>query len=133
MANLACQCGRISDPTYLGDSNSFKFEYEVSLRKNLGVGSISYQWSRMITQYITRKITKDNDCLPALSGIAKVFQSRGLGSYVAGHWAKSLSLCLPRSINGQLREEQSGLFVAPSWSWASILGGVAVSFLREEC
>jgi hypothetical protein len=127
-SDLACQCGRISDPINLNDSNSFKLEYEVSLRKNLGIGLISYQWSRIITQYTTRNITKDSDCFPALSGIAKVFQSRGLGNYVAGHWAKSLPFCLTWSTNGQKIEEQSSSFVAPSWSWASVRGGIAVTF-----
>ena len=61
-----------------------------------------------------------------------MFQSRGLGDYVAGHWVKSLPLCLTWSIDGQQREEQRGRYVAPSWSWASINAGIPVSFPLER-
>ena len=67
----------------------------------------------------SRHITKDNDRLPALSGLAHRFQTDGLGQFLAGLWSEfAISMMLWEVRKGRV----SGASVAPSWSWASVQG-----------
>ena len=77
-----------------------------------------------------RSLTKDFDVLPALSGLARVFQHVLKDEYCAGLWKKDILSTLmwnrsPRyPANSSTRFDltrPSGYF-APSWSWTSILG-----------
>jgi hypothetical protein len=73
-------------------------------------------------------LTKETDRLPALLGLAKTFEGRGLGLYVAGIWINDLLKWLEWISQG--RKITGGAFVAPSWSWASASGSAGVSFPR---
>jgi hypothetical protein len=66
-------------------------------------------------------LTKATDRLPALSGLAKVFQQR-LGNYIAGLCLKDLPLWLTWSVihRSSFEESQSAI---PSWPWTSIPSG----------
>lgn len=82
-----------------------------------------HKWFRMCSQYSTCRLTKEKDRLPALSGIAKIFQKIINDRYYAGHWENNLvqSLhwwCSPSS------SRLGSLNLIPSWSWASINGAV---------
>ena len=124
---LDCKCGRIAEEMAEEDMRSLKLAYEQAMRDNPEGDRAAYLWSRIVMQYTNRKMTKETDRLPALSGLAKVFQTRGLGDYIAGLWTKQLPLWLTWRViyPGTLRE---GPFTAPSWSWASIMSGTQIHF-----
>ncbi|KAF5544825.1 heterokaryon incompatibility protein [Fusarium phyllophilum] len=81
-------------------------------------------WSGLITHYTSRDMTKSNDRLPALSGIAKWLQPHlGNPRHLAGLWnnndlVRQLAWysCTTKNPRPQYR--------APSWSWASIDGPI---------
>ncbi|KAK4943210.1 hypothetical protein LTR10_017234 [Elasticomyces elasticus] len=76
-------------------------------------------WDGLALSYQNRLITKDQDRLSALSGLAHRFQSDGLGHYLAGLWSKfAISMMLWEVKQGRPATE----YVAPSWSWATVQG-----------
>lgn len=80
--------------------------------------SIVACWERIVRYYSDKSITKEEDRLPALSGIAKRFQSVRMSRYLAGLWEDNLSkdLCWKVRVQGK----RSRKYLAPSWSWCSI-------------
>jgi hypothetical protein len=80
----------------------------------------------MITAYSRRIITNDQDRLPALVGLAKIFKQFSGDRYTAGLWIddipagllwSGLSFYEPRDTASPLRRPTKNC--APSWSWAS--------------
>lgn len=89
-------------------------------------------WSFIVQQYSRRSLTRETDRFPALSGLTKAVEDRGLGRFVAGLWTENLPRCLAWICSkGGVRTD---VYVAPSWSWASIAGGhpIAYRMLHEE-
>lgn len=95
--------------------------------------SLYKSWKRdLVQEYSYRKLTKPEDRLPALSGIARFFQATlreeagdqetKLPQYLAGMWRDDLLEQLlwiakqPTTANH--------VYVAPTWSWASINGPI---------
>jgi len=85
-------------------------------------------WSNIQTFYSTCKLTKAEDKLIALSGIAKKFQTLTGDTYVAGMWLKLLARQIlwdsgkvfqHRASEEPTREDRS-VYRAPSFSWASV-------------
>jgi hypothetical protein len=67
-----------------------------------------------------------DDKLPAISGIAAHFQQQTGFHYVAGLWKETLMFDLVWvSWGWEELDKPPGTVEAPSWSWASIHGGVA--------
>ncbi|KAI1660233.1 HET-domain-containing protein [Daldinia decipiens] len=85
------------------------------------------EWTRIVEYYTSCRLTNESDRLIALSGIAKAFQETTGDTYLAGLWKDALVPCLAWHTGGfagvQVRRNE----YAPSWSWASITGGM-VSF-----
>lgn len=81
-------------------------------------------WYGMIQVYTQRDLTKDEDKLPALSGIAHAYSQRHLSNYVAGLWLGDIArgLLWFRRTSESLQPPSS--YRAPSWSWASVEGSV---------
>lgn len=84
-------------------------------------------WLGILTQYSRLAITKSSDVLPALSGLAKFWQSPETGKYLAGFWENNII----ESILWERWHDRDGLYVekalqrsrryrAPSWSPFSI-------------
>ncbi|KXJ95669.1 heterokaryon incompatibility protein-domain-containing protein [Microdochium bolleyi] len=85
-------------------------------------------WEKLVQQYTSLRLTQHTDRLPAFSGVAATFQRSSCGRYLAGLWEGFLPRALfwsgvelgddkpfpPRPKNCR----------APSWSWASVNGGV---------
>ncbi|KAI1081288.1 hypothetical protein F5B20DRAFT_537639 [Whalleya microplaca] len=67
-----------------------------------------------------------NDKLVAISGIAKSYQSVFRSDYVAGLWKSNLCQNLCWYSRNNL--ERISTYRAPSWSWASVDGGVRYCF-----
>jgi hypothetical protein len=81
---------------------------------------IRWSWDQIVRSYSGKSITKEEDRLPALSGIAKRFQSVRDGRYLAGLWEDNLNngLCWMVKEGGRRPRK----YLAPSWSWCSVFG-----------
>ncbi|KPM42686.1 hypothetical protein AK830_g3835 [Neonectria ditissima] len=92
----------------------------------VATGSDLTEWYGMLWAYGPRKLSVRSDKLPALTGIAKIFQERLEDEYLAGLWKKSIheGLCWqPLNCHKEFDE-----YRAPSWSWASVDGIPATGF-----
>jgi hypothetical protein len=97
-------------------------------------------WAAFIENYTKRQLTVESDKLPAISGIAKAFQSSGMGdTYRAGLWEADLLAGLTwYSRSGIPRGAWAPTHVrpqryrAPSWSWASLDGELGWSLKADE-
>jgi hypothetical protein len=85
-------------------------------------------WDEIVEGFSRCNLTREEDKLVALSGIAKMIQSRFLDCfYIAGLWKQSLHTNLlwfvseDRQTNG-LPTSRPKQYRAPSWSWASVEG-----------
>ncbi len=80
-------------------------------------------WLEVVEAYSARKLTKDGDKLPALSGVARRFQQNLDASYLAGLWSAGLaeSLCWYSPLSPRRRPSQPR---GPSWSWVAIEGAI---------
>lgn len=83
-------------------------------------------WRLFVRAYSERSLTFLDDKLPAIAGIAANFQQQTGFRYVAGLWRETLIVDLVWVSWGweELGKPPSTV-QAPSWSWASIHGGVA--------
>ncbi|KAK7015494.1 hypothetical protein VNI00_019124 [Paramarasmius palmivorus] len=89
------------------------------------------QWATVVMNYTSRVVTKPRDKLTAFGGVAEQFhrvwyselQTEGpqvQGRYLAGLWEKFLPQdLLWKKANTSLRTRPT-LYLAPSWSWASV-------------
>ncbi|KEY73955.1 hypothetical protein S7711_09451 [Stachybotrys chartarum IBT 7711] len=87
-------------------------------------GTSNYpDWNRILRGFTVRSITYETDRLPALSGLAKYFQSLGAGQYLAGFWRRNLLDSLlwrtDRFIEGT-NFERATPYRAPTWSFLSL-------------
>lgn len=93
--------------------------------------AIFYAWYSIVENYSSRSLTKPEDKLSALSGLASLLASsipQGHDGYLAGIWKQDL-------VEGLLWHTEksctrSSTCIAPSWSWASMNG--KVSYFRER-
>ncbi|KAK1994877.1 heterokaryon incompatibility protein [Colletotrichum falcatum] len=110
------------DPGRLAWDERLHFSYPFSGRRV--AAEFVWDWYDMVSAYSRRGITKSHDRLPALSGLAKVMEECTGHKYVAGLWGFHLAYgLLWRRAEEWLREPANG-YRAPSWSWASLEGGV---------
>ncbi|KAF2824819.1 HET-domain-containing protein [Ophiobolus disseminans] len=85
-------------------------------------------WQGMLNEYTRCDLSfPDKDMFVAISGIAERFGSSFNHEYVAGFFRQHL----PFDLLWQNKGERSETYRAPSWSWASIDGGV--QFAVEDC
>lgn len=84
------------------------------------------RWRMIVAIYTRANLTRDSDKLPALSGIALLFQHVLQDSYFAGLWRKSFVFDMtwsPADLGRRVLTRPS-VYRAPSWSWASVDGPV---------
>ncbi|KAJ9144534.1 hypothetical protein NKR23_g5772 [Pleurostoma richardsiae] len=78
-------------------------------------------WRQLTHGYMRCLLTKEEDRLVALSGIAKEIRSMTGDEYIAGNWKSSLITdLLWYSMRDGTRLARTRPLVAPTWSWASI-------------
>ena len=87
-------------------------------------------WFGIIEDYSKRKLTESGDKLIALSGSAHSYYEREIhkgyngkhaGKYAAGLWEAHM----PSALLWRIRSAQRPEYRAPSWSWASLDGGIS--------
>jgi hypothetical protein len=82
-------------------------------------------WYAMVRVYSLRKLTKQSDKVPAISGIAAIVSDKISSSYVAGLWKDTLLFDLqwktfpliPKEEHRLLRTSRT--YLAPTFSWVS--------------
>ncbi|KAK4984009.1 hypothetical protein LTR50_006880 [Elasticomyces elasticus] len=99
-----------------------------------------WHWTRLVEEFSKRKLTKNFDKLPALSGLANLIAANTGDTYLAGLWKSSLMTELYWSVKAfephhhcEDPEHDASMpaahksavkypsqYRAPSWSWASI-------------
>jgi hypothetical protein len=97
-----------------------------------GVEEIYYdEWRPLVEQYSRRLLTKEGDRLPAISAIARNWimprvrrevEDVYLGGLFKGDLQQSLIWMKHDEETLPMRRPES--YIAPSWSWASVTGGV---------
>ncbi|KFA78589.1 hypothetical protein S40288_09086 [Stachybotrys chartarum IBT 40288] len=96
------------------------------------VSALMHDWySAVLEQYYGSVLTYAGDRLPAISGLAAVFQRQVDSRYLAGHWEKGLLESLTWNVevaHEQLPRSREP-YVAPSWSWASLFAPVKVNVI----
>ncbi|KAK0644285.1 heterokaryon incompatibility protein-domain-containing protein [Cercophora newfieldiana] len=81
-------------------------------------GAFWWDWYDLVESYTTHGLTKGEDKLPALSGLAQTLEAATGGSYVAGLWRDHLPFgLLWRKAGEWLRPAPT--YRAPTWSWAA--------------
>lgn len=111
--------GEFSRPRFLTRKHSVKSVH------------VEREWMDLVTEYTRRDLTHEEDRLVALAALASRF-SEAHGSkdaYVAGLWRSSIRgylLWRPSNFPWGFKNSRPSVYVAPSWSWASVkcCGGV---------
>lgn len=81
-------------------------------------------WDHVIEQYSGRHLTRPTDKLSALAGLAALARSFRPGRYLGGLWENDLPGCLLWTARGLGSCERIQPTMAPSWSWACLIGQV---------
>ncbi|RMZ91235.1 hypothetical protein DV736_g1521, partial [Chaetothyriales sp. CBS 134916] len=139
--------------TFFGSHPNFKQRASILLQSELdpssgandclGVTAATYyrfhnMWQRLVELYGDSELTKPEDKLPAISGLARAIHKQlGGDVYIAGLWRRSLVSDLLWRVNSARRRirgttpdgpyektwdtaQQAVSYRAPSWSWASV-------------
>lgn len=94
-------------------------------------------WHDLIEEYSSKDLTNPLDKLVALSGIAKLMSTFIQGTYIAGMWRENLERDLlwfkPDAYdNGDTLTEQTKVYRAPTWSWASRDGKIRFANMEGQ-
>ncbi|KAF8852312.1 HET-domain-containing protein [Acephala macrosclerotiorum] len=78
-------------------------------------------WHIIVVEYTRCYLTKPTDKLPALSGLASIFQANTGYSYIAGLWQEDLRDGLLWYVDQNQRQfrHKKSVYPGPSWSWVS--------------
>lgn len=105
------------------------------LRREYGIN----RWFYDLGWFGRCALTKEDDKLPAISGVAKKYEHILKDTYVAGLWLSRLHtelLWRPKEFTATVMNPtiyRPSSYRAPSWSWASINGSVTSTlFMNQE-
>ncbi|KAL9088675.1 MAG: hypothetical protein Q9159_003011 [Coniocarpon cinnabarinum] len=122
-----CRCQHThldQDAIIPDDGRYFTFaSFETSKKQE----AVLHRWCQLVMHYSHRHLTKPEDAINAVAGIAEDFAERFgdvLGKYRAGLWEGHMQLLAWRREQVTLRRTE-GEYVAPSWSWLSNHQGTA--------
>ncbi|KAK8128959.1 heterokaryon incompatibility protein-domain-containing protein [Apiospora sp. TS-2023a] len=125
-----CECDRLEDyPQHdwnrLTSGEEDTIAQEVPDRTLFRLpGAAEKHWFRLLRTYTVLNITKDFDRLPALSGIASSLIAAD--EYMAGiRRGRALQDLLWATTTTSPPPRRPDVYVAPSWSWASVSAGLA--------
>ncbi|KAI0415523.1 heterokaryon incompatibility protein-domain-containing protein [Xylaria grammica] len=80
-------------------------------------------WQSLIMDYSSKQMTKQEDILVAVSGLADVVAAGTGDAYLAGLWKENIFYDLMWQSDES--RHRRGVYTAPSWSWASTHGSGA--------
>ena len=81
------------------------------------------EWYSLVKVYTLRSLTKPEDRILALSGLAKEYSALLEDTYLAGLWRNSLLNELLWFVDGA-KQPAPTAFQGPSWSWTSVNGPI---------
>lgn len=86
-------------------------------------------WYETIRDYTSRCLTRFEDTLPALGGLARAVNEHIRSDYMAGMWESDLPRTLAWTPYGTYSNDRRpkirhATYIAPTWSWASLSGTV---------
>jgi hypothetical protein len=131
----ACECGY----TRLRLSEKYWFPARHA-NAHIHVGP----WHDYVKEYAKLCLTKEEDRLQALAGIARAVHKNNIATdehghkldikYYAGLWSCDLAqdLLWFRNLGLNPQSARPNRWCAPSWSWASILGAVGYGYVRNH-
>ncbi|KAL9072173.1 MAG: hypothetical protein Q9161_003794 [Pseudevernia consocians] len=99
------------------------------------IGRKYWRWYNSIEHYSECGLTQPTDKLVALSGVAQSYRNlNGLQDedYIAGCWKSQLPYALCWRTIRLKWTYRPPVYIAPSWSWASIEGALYYDFSAEE-
>ncbi|RGP74475.1 heterokaryon incompatibility [Fusarium longipes] len=121
---LKCECMEVEDEVQNEDGHTVAGMLRRSqfTRSNADGGNhnLHEQWLYLINRYKGLTLTHDFDRLPALSGLARLWKSRGAGQYLAGLWRDYLPESLLWVVEPQMPRKNWEGYMAPSWSPFSV-------------
>lgn len=127
---LSCEILDSTNATELKLPGGFRFNpirgdspLPMSLKYMTSQNALEF-WHCMICSYSKAEITEPSDKLVAISGIAKFCQPTFKAEYLAGLWKSNLTQNLCWGPVSSQSAEHVPNYRAPSWSWASMDGGV---------
>jgi hypothetical protein len=139
-----CQCECFTESGFrMQGIGAMRLDREFHQKLESDVGTFQNTWQCIVTDYSAKLLTKASDKLPAIGGLAKKFHDLRPGNvYLAGLWLGSLldDLLWVHS-NIHYWNQQVGVGVVrskplqyrvPSWSWASVDGGVRWPFSNKN-
>ncbi|KAH6707575.1 hypothetical protein BKA61DRAFT_738898 [Leptodontidium sp. MPI-SDFR-AT-0119] len=119
----ALQIVKVPEPYTVMNLNFKRLILEASDRK---IDKIEV-WEHLVTDYLTRHITKNTDRLPAISGLARMLFEGSKFTYLASllkEWPEGLMWDQTDQSDSKSTLALSG---APSWSWAAATGPIIFS------
>ena len=81
-------------------------------------------WTSIVYMYTYGRLSRESDKLVAISGLAATLQTCIGGEYLAGLWKKHLAGQLLWCVGATVQSTRPQSYVAPSWSWASVIGHI---------
>ncbi|RSL69361.1 hypothetical protein CEP53_002240 [Fusarium sp. AF-6] len=120
-----------------GISPLFQQDPDTVIYVHAGEGNFNQKgWFRIVIGFSSTLLTRQTDRLPAISGLAKLYQDIFQDEYLAGLWRSDLwrGLFWQSNVPRFSRQELIALlespdpYIAPSWSWARDLCSVSVYF-----
>jgi hypothetical protein len=87
-------------------------------------GNFEWFWPQIVQLYSAANLTFGKDKLPALSGIARLGHSETGDEYLAGLWRRQIEEQLCWRLWNSKSSAKRPPWRAPTWSWASVDGGV---------
>ncbi|KAF2501505.1 HET-domain-containing protein, partial [Lophium mytilinum] len=119
-----CECG-MNNTKFQDDRHDYNFRNVAQFTK---AEALHFWYTRVVPVYSRRNLTKGTDKLPALSGVVARLSPRIEGRYLGGIWEQhvifGLSWVASHTIPYPRPIELCPSYQAPTFSWASISGGV---------
>ncbi|KAL9096281.1 MAG: hypothetical protein Q9165_001278 [Trypethelium subeluteriae] len=112
--DFLCPC--ISDIDRLWRLGTADRVVDISYVQNTSLDIDLNSWYAIVDEFVFRKVSYEQDRLAAIAALAKQV---GRTDYAAGLWISDIRRGLAWSVDGA-NAERTSVYVAPSWSWASI-------------
>ncbi|KAH9231111.1 hypothetical protein K456DRAFT_1815996, partial [Colletotrichum gloeosporioides 23] len=125
----SCECSATNEPRAILARSLLKGSKALDLapvdkRDPHSTYNTEAAWRRdIVEEFTTLNLTRPNDRLPALAGLAaRAAKSRPGDQYMAGVWRKSLAADLLWHTTGERASRRIATDNMPTWSWASVTG-----------